>query len=55
VVLTGDRGHLLVTNAGSDELSLFAVGAQELELVATVATGGAAPRASPSATASSTS
>jgi 6-phosphogluconolactonase len=44
VVLTGDRGHLLVTNAGSDELSLFAVGDQELELVATVATGGAGPK-----------
>jgi 6-phosphogluconolactonase (cycloisomerase 2 family) len=44
VVLTGDRGHLLVTNAGSDELSLFALGAQELELVATVATGGAGPK-----------
>jgi 6-phosphogluconolactonase len=44
VVLTGDGEHLLVTNAGSDELSLFAVRDDGLSLVATVPTGGAAPK-----------
>lgn len=44
VVLTGDGAYLLVTNAGSDELSLFAVGKDGLSIVATVATGGAAPK-----------
>jgi len=41
VVLSGDR--LLVTNAGSDELSLFAVRADGLQLEATVASGGSQP------------
>jgi 6-phosphogluconolactonase (cycloisomerase 2 family) len=41
VVLSGDR--LLVTNAGNDELSLFAVRADGLELEATVASGGSQP------------
>jgi 6-phosphogluconolactonase (cycloisomerase 2 family) len=41
VVLSGER--LLVTNAGSDELSLFAVRADGLQLEATVATGGSQP------------
>src|SRR2546427_6208580 len=44
VVLTGDGRHLLVTNAGSDDLSLLAVGDDGLALVQTVATGGAAPK-----------
>lgn len=44
VVLTGDGRHLLITNAGSDDLSLFAVDDDGLSLVATVATGGAAPK-----------
>jgi 6-phosphogluconolactonase (cycloisomerase 2 family) len=39
VVLTGDRSHLLVTNAGSGDLSLFAVDADGLSLVETVTTG----------------
>ena len=41
VVLDGDR--LLVTNAGSDELSLFAVEPGGLRLEANVASGGSAP------------
>ena len=43
VVLTGD-GRLLVTNAGSGELTLFDVGADGLELVQTISSGGAAPK-----------
>lgn len=43
VVLTSDGRGLLVTNAGSGELSLFAVTADRLELLATVPTG-AAPK-----------
>src|SRR5262245_11271786 len=43
VVLTGDGAHLLVTNAGGDDLSVFAVGADGLDLVTTVMTG-AAPK-----------
>ena len=39
VVLTGDGAHLLVTNAGSGDLSVFAVDADGLSLVATVVTG----------------
>jgi 6-phosphogluconolactonase (cycloisomerase 2 family) len=39
VVLTGDRRHLLVTNAGSGDLSVFAVGDAGPTLVETVATG----------------
>ena len=41
VVLTGDGSHLLVTNAGSGDLSVFAVGDDGLSLVETVATGSA--------------
>jgi 6-phosphogluconolactonase (cycloisomerase 2 family) len=40
VVLTGDGSHLLVTNAGSGDLSMFAIG-DEISLVETVATGSA--------------
>lgn len=43
VTLTADGQHLLVTNAGSDELSLFAVAADGLTLLQTVSTG-PAPR-----------
>ena len=41
IVVSGDR--LLVTNAGSDELSLFSVQPDHLRLDATVASGGAHP------------
>ena len=41
VVLTGDGSHLLVTNAGSGDLSVFAVGDDGLSLVETVDTGSA--------------
>jgi 6-phosphogluconolactonase len=44
VVLTGDRRHLLVTNAGSGELSVFAVGSDGLRLLHTVPSGGEAPK-----------
>src|SRR5919109_868246 len=44
VVLTRDGRHVLVTNAGSDELSLFAVTDGVLELVQTISTGGKAPK-----------
>jgi DNA-binding beta-propeller fold protein YncE len=37
------EGRVLVTNAGSDEVSLFAERENGLELVATVASGGSAP------------
>lgn len=39
VVLTGDRRHLLVTNAGSGDVSLFAVASDGPSLVQTVETG----------------
>src|SRR5262252_9269621 len=39
VVLTGDGRHLLVTNAASGDLSVFAVGPDGPSLVQTVATG----------------
>src|SRR5919109_3187554 len=39
VVLTSDASRLLVTNAGSGDLSIFAVSDDELERVGTVATG----------------
>jgi 6-phosphogluconolactonase len=39
VVLTGDGTRLLVTNAGSGDLSVFAVGSDGLTLLATVPTG----------------
>jgi 6-phosphogluconolactonase len=42
VVLAGDR--LLVTNAGSDDVSVFDVGSDELRLVKTAPSGGKAPK-----------
>jgi 6-phosphogluconolactonase len=39
VVLSGDGSHLLVTNAGSGDLSVFSVGADGLSLVEAVASG----------------
>jgi 6-phosphogluconolactonase (cycloisomerase 2 family) len=39
VVLTGDKRHLLVTNASSDDVSLFDVSSAEPKLVQTVPTG----------------
>lgn len=39
VILAGDGGHLLVANAGSGDVSVFAVGDDGLELVQTVPTG----------------
>jgi 6-phosphogluconolactonase len=44
VVLTGNATRLLVTNAGSDDVSVFAVGDDDLVLVETVPSGGAAPK-----------
>ena len=44
VVLTGDGCHLLVTNAASDDLSLFAVSPDGIALRETVRSGDAAPR-----------
>jgi 6-phosphogluconolactonase len=44
VLLTGDGRHLLVTNAGSGDLSVFGVADNGLELLATEPTGGAAPK-----------
>ena len=43
IVLTADGSRLLVANAGSSEISLFAVDAGGLWLVGTVASGGAGP------------
>jgi 6-phosphogluconolactonase len=43
VVLSGDGRRLLVVNAGSDELSLFAVEQRGLRLTDRVASGGVAP------------
>lgn len=43
VVLTGDGRHLLVTNAASGDVSVFAVGRDGVELVQTAPTG-AAPK-----------
>lgn len=42
VVLAGDK--LLVTNAGSDDVSVFDVGSDEIRLVETVPSGGKAPK-----------
>jgi 6-phosphogluconolactonase (cycloisomerase 2 family) len=42
VVLVGDR--LLVTNAGSDDVTIFALAGDELRMVDRVASGGSAPR-----------
>jgi 6-phosphogluconolactonase len=44
VMLTRDGRHLLVTNAGSHEVSVFAIAEDGLELVQTVLAGGAAPK-----------
>jgi 6-phosphogluconolactonase len=44
VVLSGDGARLLVTNAGSGDLSVFALTADGLELVKTVSSGGSAPK-----------
>ena len=44
VVLSGDGSRLLVTNAGSDDVSVFAVGHDGLELLQTLPSGGGAPR-----------
>jgi len=44
VVLTADGGHLLVTNAASNDLSLFAVEDDGLSLQLTIATGDDTPR-----------
>ncbi|MGH3083330.1 MAG: lactonase family protein [Gaiellaceae bacterium] len=44
VTLTRDGRHLLVTNAGSDDVSVFAIAEDGLELVQTVLAGGAAPK-----------
>jgi 6-phosphogluconolactonase len=44
VVLTGDGRHLLVANAASNDVSVFAVHDDGLELVQTVATGGKTPK-----------
>ncbi|MEO8424227.1 MAG: beta-propeller fold lactonase family protein [Actinomycetota bacterium] len=43
VIVTQDGRHVLVTNAASDDLSVFAVSGDGLELVATIPTG-AAPK-----------
>jgi 6-phosphogluconolactonase (cycloisomerase 2 family) len=43
VALSDEGSHLLVTNAGSDEVSVFAVEQDGLRLEATVASGGSAP------------
>lgn len=44
VTLTGDGSALLVTNAGSDEVSVFAIGGDETRLIATLPSGGKAPK-----------
>jgi 6-phosphogluconolactonase (cycloisomerase 2 family) len=44
VVLTGDGRHLLVTNAGSGDLSVFATGDDALTLLQPIPSGGGAPR-----------
>ena len=44
VVLTADQEHLLVTNAGSDDVSVFSVRDGDLALVATLPSGGRAPK-----------
>lgn len=44
VTLTRDGRHLLVTNAGSHDISVFAVADEGLELIETVPTVGAAPK-----------
>ena len=44
VVLTSDGRHLLVSNAASADVSVFAVASDGLELVQKAATGGSAPK-----------
>ncbi|HEV3407874.1 MAG TPA: beta-propeller fold lactonase family protein [Gaiellaceae bacterium] len=44
VVLTGDGRHLLVTNAGSNDVSVFSARDGDLSLVATVPSDGEAPK-----------
>ncbi|HYZ18111.1 MAG TPA: beta-propeller fold lactonase family protein [Gaiellaceae bacterium] len=44
VVLSEDGAHLLVTNAGSDELTAFTVGGEGLSLLDTLSSGGGAPK-----------
>jgi 6-phosphogluconolactonase len=44
VVLTGGGSHLLVVNAGSAQLSVFATGEDELRLLQTTLSGGRAPK-----------
>jgi 6-phosphogluconolactonase len=44
VILTGDGRRLLVANAGSDDVSVFLVGDEGLELVETLPSGGRAPK-----------
>jgi 6-phosphogluconolactonase len=44
IVLTSDGRHLLVTNAGSGHLSVFATGDDALTLLHTIPTGGGTPR-----------
>ncbi len=44
VVLTGDATHLLLTNAGTDDVSAFSLRDDGLSLAATVASGGTAPK-----------
>src|SRR5262245_41315941 len=43
VVLAGDGATLLVTNAGSSDVSTFAVATDRIELTQTIASGGTAP------------
>jgi 6-phosphogluconolactonase len=43
-VLAGDGATLLVTNAGSDDVSVFAVASDRIELTQTIASGGSAPK-----------
>jgi 6-phosphogluconolactonase (cycloisomerase 2 family) len=44
VVLAGDGASLLVANAGSDDVSVFAVAGDGVELAQTIASGGSAPK-----------
>jgi 6-phosphogluconolactonase len=44
VVLSGDGRTLFVTNAGTNDVSVFAVAAHGLELIQTTASGGASPK-----------
>lgn len=43
IALSADGTRLFLTNAGSDQLSVFSIGADGLELEACVASGGASP------------